>query len=215
MKTYVMSDIHGRYDLFAKMLEEIQFSNEDVLYILGDVVDRGPKPIELLEHIMNHPNIHLCMGNHEEYLIDRIRTYGYDGTVYDNGMSHETIRRMRRLPHKKRFKILTFLKSLPYHFDIVVNEQRIVLVHAGINHIEPGLSDKDFMIWAKEEFISEGPDYPFLIIHGHTPVQFMVDQNYKRIHKYRNRINIDCGAPFIGGVLACLRLEDSKEFYME
>ena len=37
--TYVMSDIHGKYSLFLKMLEEIRFSDNDVLYVAGDFVD--------------------------------------------------------------------------------------------------------------------------------------------------------------------------------
>ena len=44
---YVMSDIHGYFDKFISILERINFSDEDELYILGDVIDRGDKPIEL------------------------------------------------------------------------------------------------------------------------------------------------------------------------
>ena len=36
--TYVMSDIHGEYDKYRKMLEQIDFCDEDTLYVLGDVV---------------------------------------------------------------------------------------------------------------------------------------------------------------------------------
>ena len=38
---YVISDIHGEYELFMKMLEKIKFQNTDTLYILGDILDRG------------------------------------------------------------------------------------------------------------------------------------------------------------------------------
>ena len=37
--TYVISDIHGCFDRYEKMLEEIEFSDEDTLYVLGDVLD--------------------------------------------------------------------------------------------------------------------------------------------------------------------------------
>ena len=40
--TYVMSDIHAMAELFWKMLDKIQFSDRDTLYILGDMIDRGP-----------------------------------------------------------------------------------------------------------------------------------------------------------------------------
>ena len=40
--TYVMSDIHGEYEKYLKMLDLIGFRDEDELYVLGDVIDRGP-----------------------------------------------------------------------------------------------------------------------------------------------------------------------------
>ena len=42
MATYVISDIHGECDMFLEMLEKIELKDSDILYILGDVVDRGP-----------------------------------------------------------------------------------------------------------------------------------------------------------------------------
>lgn len=41
MVIYCMSDIHGELDKFERMLDLIHFSDEDHLYILGDVIDRG------------------------------------------------------------------------------------------------------------------------------------------------------------------------------
>ena len=39
---YLMSDLHGRYDKYLQMLEKISFSDEDELFLLGDLCDRGP-----------------------------------------------------------------------------------------------------------------------------------------------------------------------------
>ena len=49
---YVMSDLHGCYEKYVKMLEKISFSKEDVLYILGDVVDRGTGGMKILLDIL-------------------------------------------------------------------------------------------------------------------------------------------------------------------
>lgn len=38
---YLVSDIHGCFDQYQALLEKIRFSDEDELYVLGDVVDRG------------------------------------------------------------------------------------------------------------------------------------------------------------------------------
>ena len=46
---YAMSDIHGQYELFRNLMEQIPLGKDDTLYVLGDVVDRGPDSMEYLE----------------------------------------------------------------------------------------------------------------------------------------------------------------------
>lgn len=69
---YVISDIHGEFDLFIKMLKKINFSRNDRLIILGDVLDRGSQPIKIIEYVMEKDNIKLLMGNHEKMFLDFI-----------------------------------------------------------------------------------------------------------------------------------------------
>ena len=69
MAHYVVADIHGEADRFHAMLEKIQFSDEDTLYIIGDVIDRGPDGIKLLQEIMNTPNMVMLLGNHEYMML--------------------------------------------------------------------------------------------------------------------------------------------------
>ena len=49
---YVLSDIHGNKENFDSILEKINLRMEDSLYILGDVIDRYPYGIQLLQQIM-------------------------------------------------------------------------------------------------------------------------------------------------------------------
>ena len=65
MATYVISDIHGQYDMFMELLDKIKLKEKDTLYILGDVVDRGPHPIKTLMKLMEMPNVICMVGNHE------------------------------------------------------------------------------------------------------------------------------------------------------
>ena len=66
---YVMSDIHGDFQSFYKMLVKINFSSYDELFILGDIVDKGKENLCLLDFIWKSENIHLLKGNHE-YLFE-------------------------------------------------------------------------------------------------------------------------------------------------
>lgn len=61
---YVISDLHGCYEEYIKMLELINFNDNDTLYVLGDICDRGKSPMKILLHMMEHDNIIPIYGNH-------------------------------------------------------------------------------------------------------------------------------------------------------
>ena len=87
---YVCSDIHGCYDRFLKLLDKIHFSDDDELYILGDVIDRNKEGIPTLLYIMEHQkNIHLLMGNHEDFMYQYLHRqsvykYAHGTDEYEN-----------------------------------------------------------------------------------------------------------------------------------
>ena len=62
---YCISDIHGEYDLFIKLLKKINFNFNDEMIILGDIIDKGEQSLKLAQFIFNMPNMILLMGNHE------------------------------------------------------------------------------------------------------------------------------------------------------
>ena len=70
MATYVISDIHGEYGKFMELLDIIHFSYEDILYVLGDVVDRGKNPVKTLLKMMEMPNVIPIAGNHEQMMLE-------------------------------------------------------------------------------------------------------------------------------------------------
>lgn len=72
MSTYVISDIHGQYLAYKKMLEKIEFSDDDRLYILGDVIDRGPDGIRIIKDVKERHNAEMILGNHEFMLLNAI-----------------------------------------------------------------------------------------------------------------------------------------------
>lgn len=62
---YAMSDIHGCYQQYKELLEKIHFSEDDILYVLGDVIDRGPEPLKVLQDMASRINVIPLIGNHE------------------------------------------------------------------------------------------------------------------------------------------------------
>lgn len=66
---YFVSCIYGQYDKFMEILDDLNLKNDDMLWILGDVLDGNDSDpsqnIKLLDEIMNNPNIKLVLGDHE------------------------------------------------------------------------------------------------------------------------------------------------------
>ncbi|MDE6456777.1 MAG: metallophosphoesterase [Dysosmobacter sp.] len=61
----MLSDPHRRYGKYRSMLEKIRFKSTDILYVLGDIIDRGPDGVEILRDMMGRPNVIPLLGNHE------------------------------------------------------------------------------------------------------------------------------------------------------
>ena len=54
------------------MLEEIHLTDNDTLYVIGDVIDRAPGGVDVLEDIMARKNVVMLMGNHEQMCLDTL-----------------------------------------------------------------------------------------------------------------------------------------------
>ena len=71
MSLYAIGDIHGCYDSFRRLLDKINFDeNNDSLWLTGDLVGRGTQSLEtlrFLESIKN--NLVSVMGNHDLHLL--------------------------------------------------------------------------------------------------------------------------------------------------
>ena len=65
---YVISDLHGYlHERFLALLDKAGFAEDDFLYILGDVADRGGTAT--LQWLLYQTNVQLILGNHEAMLL--------------------------------------------------------------------------------------------------------------------------------------------------
>ena len=81
-----MSDLHGMYDEYLKMLEKIEFGEDDTLYILGDIIDRGRHGLKILEDIMQRKNVIMLLGNHEQMMLEVVTAEEVDTEDYEFAM---------------------------------------------------------------------------------------------------------------------------------
>lgn len=215
MATYVMSDIHGEGRRFHAMLKQLRLRAEDTLYILGDVIDRGPDGVALLRYIMGAENIVLLKGNHEQLCLDYFR----EGASFlealrwgRNGNAH-TLRSMERMRGKSRKELLAFLEQLPDFAEVRVGEKDYYLVH--------GMASENAYerLWSRPDFYMPPPLPGKTLVVGHTPVVVYskhepVRDHFRILHA-AGFIDIDCGCGHSSEQrrLACLRLDDMEEFY--
>ena len=107
---YVCSDIHGQYELYKRMMECIDLQADDTLYILGDVIDRGPDSIGILMDIMDRNNVEMFIGNHELMMLDYLRNTGTPANwFYGNNGGKITYKAFSKLTSPEKEKILGYL----------------------------------------------------------------------------------------------------------
>ncbi len=87
-KHYAISDVHGKYGSYIEAINNL--NNEDHLFILGDVIDRGNGGIQILKDIIerqkhqaNNPKITFLLGNHEAQFIDAIKLINKNNLTKD------------------------------------------------------------------------------------------------------------------------------------
>ena len=213
---YCLSDIHGEFERFRRMLELIQFSGDDTLYVLGDVVDRGPDGVKALEYIMGQPNIQMLMGNHEWMCLAVLgpNSQAKAKNLWElNGGGPTYIELVENRNREERGSVLSFLEGLPVSLDIEVNDRKFHLVHG-----YPGETLED-QLWERPEAkMLLRPMRGKTVIVGHTPVQLLLgrEDEVPLIWHGPGILDIDCGCGhmFPKRKFACLRLNDMKEFYV-
>ncbi len=232
-----MSDIHGDKDAFHSILRQIGLKSDDSLYILGDILDRHEYGVGILKTVMQMDNVKCLLGNHEQLCLNTIVPHRESLPWIRNDTDRDlvewlrnggkaTLKALQKLRPEERESVIHYLTALPTEYDIQVNGKKYKLVHAS-----PGeLFSRDsrtqyhdeitFSVWNRiKDFSLLTGDYT--LVFGHTPTSAFQNTFPLKIWYSEKAIGIDCGCGFDSrpgeypgcGRLACLRLEDRKEFY--
>ncbi len=233
---YIVSDIHGCYDEYKKLLAKINFSEQDELYILGDVIDRGKNPIKLLQDIMNHPNITLILGNHELMMYTIMKRMAVDITAenFDKHLTLDdlldynlwlqnggqpTVEQFKKLDKLERMDLLEYLAESSLYEVIQHQNKRYILVHAGLGNFAP---EKDLSEYELDELLNERVDYSkryysdkhTFVVTGHTPTIYIPEWEKPEVYQKNGHIAIDCGCA-AGGRLAAYCIETKQVTYVD
>lgn len=129
------------------------------------------------------------------------------------------------LSEQEQKELTDFLDAAPVQKNIEVNGKSFVLVHGGFSAKKSEILSMREEFWnhpVNKELLKEEnlPD-DSVVIFGHTTTRDIsieksgLCEAYPKIFHDTDKIGIDCGACFPAGQLACLRLDDMKEFYVK
>lgn len=120
-RMYCMGDIHGCHAEFQALLQALDFSpSRDVLYVLGDLVNRGPESAAVIRGLMAlEGSAHCLLGNHDIHLL-----------AVAQGLrsmhSKDTLRDVLDAPDAP--VLLDWLRHLP----LALHANNCLMVHAGV-----------------------------------------------------------------------------------
>lgn len=231
---YAIGDIHGQYEELLRAHERIaddraRYGGEGAEVVhLGDLVDRGPKSQEVIQHLIDGiaagENWSSVLGNHDRLFLDFIRSgavtddrlragmhwlhdrMGGQDTLKSYGVSRKLLegisafrrRAMEAVPDAH----VAFLEARPTYLE----RDQLLFVHAGIM---PGVpiekQYEDDLVWIRDGFLEYDAPHPWLVVHGHTALDAPVHHG--------NRVNLDGGAAY-GRPLAAAVFEGRECFLL-
>lgn len=238
-RIFVISDLHGQFVLLQLLLERIHFTDNDELYILGDIMDRGPNSIDIYYFVRAMDNIHMLKGNHEIMMkqsmlaalkyndLDSDRSNPY--RLWKQNGGNKTVDSIREylqkenIPYDEYFdlrkyfinELIDFIDSLPSYIELDFKGKHYVLVHAGVDpEAELEDNDEEVCAWIREYFYMSEANPNYTYIFGHTPLTYINEDGSFDVWydpEFHNKIGIDGGlAMGEKGQLNCLCLNDGN-----
>ena len=197
MAIFVVSDIHGHARAFDRALELAQPGSDDTVFVLGDMVDRGPDPLGVIDMVRALPNVRVLMGNHEEMLYESLESGDErDKLTWHMNGGYTTYEQLEQLPRDRYVDVMDWLVNLPTFAVVEVDDRRpsaargdrrsYLLAHASeaagyaaatpddllAAMIEQDVSD---LLWIRREFWSTPTGLVGtsglgpVVVAGHTP----------------------------------------------
>lgn len=148
MALYLIGDVQGCDDALQRLLDEISFSpSRDRLFLLGDLVNRGPQSAGVLRRLMKYgAAVQSVLGNHDLHLL----AVAY-GTRPPH--RHDTLNDILQAPDRE--PMLNWLRGQRMAMLEQVDGQPLLMVHAGVL---PGWNtDKTMALAGEIETLLRGP----------------------------------------------------------
>lgn len=198
----MISDIHGHCTGLKAVLEKAQFGKDDILVIVGDLIEKGPESLQTLRYVMNlcqQYTVYPLIGNVDLWRLEmllseevevqqKLLRYSLKAEKWWNisvlgklcaeigvSLSPEMDTQTVFSHLRKHFeKEFAFLLNLP----TILETQRMIFVHGGIPHEDLSkLEGEDcFPLLKRDMFLESGLSFQKYVVVGHWPVPLYCDQ---------------------------------------
>ena len=164
MTTYAIGDIQGCYDDLVQLLNHSDYDEaSDELWIVGDLINRGPKNLETLRFVRQlGDKAKVVLGNHDLHFLaivfggHNLMASDTFADVLDSPDCEELSHWMRRLP-------------------LLVESVSHVMTHAGIPHIWDLETTREYARTVQKAIASDCYDYFFKNMYGNFPQELSAD----------------------------------------
>jgi bis(5'-nucleosyl)-tetraphosphatase (symmetrical) len=178
VSTYAIGDVQGCFKELLQLLDKINFDEtNDRLWFVGDIVNRGPASLEVLNFIMKLGDSAITvLGNHDLHLVALA-----EGIILPQ--KSDTLAPILRSPDKQEL-IAWFRQQALMHHDKDLN---FYMVHAGL---PPQWEILQALELASEvsQFLNSGEYLTFIkVMYGNTPALW--DENLTGNDRLRFIVN--------------------------
>lgn len=206
-RTIITSDVHGRPDLLKRLLDEVNFSDNDILIINGDIIDKGHDSIGAIQYVatlMDKGNVHVLLGNCDKIFDELEEDFLYSYMDYRYTIVHEMLQVLGKSKEdypsqqamaydlRTQFAHLhSVLKDLP----LMIETESYIIVHAGVD--EDCLETSEHDALNMPFFYNKAHLHEKTVIVGHFPACNFVEKGIYhhnvKVHPVYKTIAIDGG----------------------
>jgi predicted phosphodiesterase len=166
MKLAVLADIHGNYQALQTVAAHIEQWQPDMVVVAGDVVNRGPRPLECLQFVQQKVRSEgwlTVRGNHEDYVIEY--------TTPENvpvGIEFESFR-SAYWTYQQLNGDVSALQAMPFKVDLAAPDgQPVRVVHASMRGTQDGIFPMTPDPELRDKIQDDHCQPPALVCVGHT-----------------------------------------------
>ena len=228
-RVFCISDTHGfSFKKIKGMLDKVGYNDNDLLYVLGDIVDKGyGEDMRLfINYILARPNIKLILGNHEKIvlnntcLLEKPCKKLSELTVRENqnyrlwkaNGGENTLEMLKKASALETARVLKLFREAPLYEEVFMGEKRFILCHSGLGGFDQSKKPDSYsereLLWYRPDLNERWfIDSRTMVIYGHTPTPLMDEHNQGEPIISSTWVNIDTGSALgegFGPSLFCL-----------